>query len=69
MNVHLDFVKGGLIERALQAFQGQPIQAFDEDNITTALKRVGEFRTLLGICVLELINQTIITGGEKSVST
>ncbi len=69
MSVHPDFVKGGLIERALQAFQGQPIQAFDEDNITTALKRVGEFRTLLGICVLELINEAIITGGEKSVST
>lgn len=53
------FIEKALIQRALSAFQGQPVSSIDDNNIAVAISNWEPFRRLLSVRILELINQTL----------
>ena len=59
MDIH--FIKRGLIEPALHSFRGESLTDLKENNITLALN-IEPFRRLLGIRILEIIDQTTLSG-------
>ncbi len=56
--IDTNFIRRGLIEPALQVFQGRNLTMLNENNITLALS-IEPFRRLLGIQILEIIGQVI----------
>ncbi len=59
--IDTNFIRRGLIEPALQAFQGKSLTMLNENNIALALG-IEPFRRLLGIQILEIIEQVIASG-------
>ncbi len=58
--VDLNFIRRGLLEPALRAFNRNTITPLEENNITLAFS-IEPFRRLLGIRILESIEQSIAT--------
>ncbi len=59
--IDTNFIKRGLIEPALRSFRGGSLTTLEENNIELALN-IEPFRRLLGIRILEGIEQVIISG-------
>ncbi len=59
--IDTNFIKRGLVEPALKSFRGGNLTMLEENNIELALN-IEPFRRLLGIRVLEVIEQIIISG-------
>ncbi len=59
--IDTNFIKRGLIEPALRSFRGGSLTMLEENNLELALN-IEPFRRLLGIRVLEVIEQIIISG-------
>src|SRR6266487_2047928 len=59
-----NFIKRGLIEPALQVFKGNNLKELSENNLALALN-IEPFRRLLGIHILEAIEQTIVSQSRR----
>jgi len=55
------FIRRGLIVPALNSFRGRELATLEENNITLALS-IEPFRRLLGMKILEIIEQVVVSG-------